>query len=329
VPFPKSAQGVLLRSPLELRYEKLHYFKARRFSGAQHLTGVTWTGLKRALASVYRSILRNRTFQIAAALSYYFALSVFPALILFFAAIASLPISPIYGHYFGLISSLFPAQAVSVVQAVLLDVLAANQRAWLSLGTVGTIWVVSSAFDAMIEGLDTAYRVKNPRPLWKTRLLAIGLAATTGFLLLCGMTVMILGPQFGAWLAARVYLPPYFPALWPVFHWVVAAGSALSAVELLYLLAPNVKQRFWATLPGAVATVLCWIGLSYLLGFYFRHIANFSHTYGTLAGFIAFMTWLYWNSFALLMGAEFNAALAEESASRKKSRMLDTLASAA
>ena len=56
-----------------------------------------------------------------------------------------------------------------------------------------------------------------------------------------------------------------------------------------------------------------WIALSYLLGFYFRHFANFSRTYGTLAGFIAFMTWCYWNSFALLVGAELNAELAKES----------------
>jgi membrane protein len=49
------------------------------------------------------------------------------------------------------------------------------------------------------------------------------------------------------------------------------------------------------------------------LGFYFRHIANFSRTYGTLAGFIAFMTWFYWNSFALLAGAELNAELAKQS----------------
>src|SRR5258708_20702961 len=90
-------------------------------------------------------------------------------------------------------------------------------------------------------------------------------------------------------------------------------AAALIARELMYFLAPNVRQRFLATLPGAVLAVVCWIAFSYLLGFYFRHIANFSRTYGTLAGFIAFMTWLYWNSFFLLVGAELNSELAKES----------------
>jgi membrane protein len=249
----------------------------------------------------------------AAALSYYLVLSVFPALILFFAAVALLPFAGFYKHLFSRIYDLLPAQSVPVVQAVLLDVLAANRKAWLSLGTIGTIWVASSAFDGMIEALDVAYQVRETRPFWKTRLQAVILAATTGGLLLSGLTVMILGPRFGTWLAGRIDLPPNFVLLWPVFHWIAAIGAAVIAVELLYFLAPNVKQRFTATLPGAVLAVLCWVGLSYLLGFYFRHIANFGRTYGALAGFIAFMTWFYWNSFALLVGAQVNAELAKES----------------
>jgi membrane protein len=96
-------------------------------------------------------------------------------------------------------------------------------------------------------------------------------------------------------------------------HWAIAITFTLIAAELLYFFAPDIKQRFFATLPGAILAVACWLGFSYGLGFYFRHIANYSRTYGTLAGFIAFMTWFYWNSLALLVGAELNAELAKES----------------
>ena len=275
---------------------------------------MTFAGLKRALRSTYCDIVENRTLQMAAALSYYLVLSIFPALILFLAAVASIPYPNVYMHIFILIFTLIPDQTAPMVQAVLLDVLGTNHRAWLSFGTIGTIWVASSAFDAMIEALDVAYDVKDLRPFWKTRLLALCLAVTTGCLLLTGLTIMILGPRFGAWLAGRMAIPPQLVSLWPVFHWVAAIAVALLAVELMYFLAPNVRQRFLATLPGAVLAVACWIGFSYLLGFYFRHIANFSRTYGTLAGFIAFMTWLYWNSFFLLVGAALNSELAKESA---------------
>ncbi len=275
---------------------------------------MTWSGLKRALVATFRGLLDNRTLQMAAALSYYLVLSIFPALMLFFAAIAALPFPTFYTRIFTLIFNLLPVQTVSIVENVLLDVLASNHRAWLSVGTIGTIWIASSAFDAMIEALDMAYEVKDPRPFWKTRLLAIGLAAATAVLLIAGLSAMILGPRLGAGLASALGMGVHATWLWPVFHYVAAVVIALLAVELMYFLAPNVKQRFLATLPGAILAVLCWIGFSYLLGYYFRHLANLSRTYGTLGGFIAFMTWFYWNSFALLVGAELNAELAKESA---------------
>lgn len=126
-----------------------------------------------------------------------------------------------------------------------------------------------------------------------------GLAVITGLLLLVALAVMIVGPRFGEWLAERFYLSGLFVWRWPVIHWTVAIGFTVLAVEVLYFIAPNVKQRFRATLPGAILSVTFWIGLSYLLGLYFRHFADYNRTYGTLGGFIAFMTWFYWTSFSL------------------------------
>jgi membrane protein len=128
---------------------------------------------------------------------------------------------------------------------------------------------------------------------------------------------MIVGPRFGGWLASRVHLSALFVLLWPYIQWSVAIAFTILAVEALYFLAPNVKQRFWATLPGAVLAVGCWIGLSYALGIYFRSFANFNKTYGTMGAVIALMVWLYWTSFFMLVGAELNCQLAKESAKGK------------
>jgi hypothetical protein len=79
---------------------------------------------------------------------------------------------------------------------------------------------------------------------------------------------MIVGPRFGAWLAGRIHLSYGFVLLWPTIHWVIAIGFTVLAIEAVYLLGPNVKQRFGATLPRALLAVTCWIGFSYLLGIY-------------------------------------------------------------
>ena len=267
--------------------------------------------IKNALAHTYADVDRNHTLQMAAALSYYFVLSLFPALIFLSAVVAYLPVPDLFNQSLALMARFLPPDTMGLVERVLADVISPNKATFLSLGILGSLWAASGGFAATIEALNVAYEVKDDRPFWKTRPLALGLAFITGALLLVALSVMVVGTRFGEWLAARVHLSDIFVLLWPYIHWTIAVGFAIVAIEVLYFLAPNVKQRFRATLPGAVFAVGCWIGLSYLLGAYFRHFANFNKTYGTLGAAIALMVWLYWTGFAMLVGAELNAELAK------------------
>jgi membrane protein len=272
---------------------------------------VTAERIKNALAQTYADVDRNHTLQMAAALSYYFVLSLFPALIFLSAVVAYLPVPDLFNQSLALMARFLPPDTMGLVERVLADVISPNKATFLSLGILGSLWAASGGFAATIEALNVAYEVKDDRPFWKTRPLALGLAFITGALLLVALSVMVVGTRFGEWLAARVHLSDFFVLLWPYIHWTIAVGFAIVAIEVLYFLAPNVKQRFRATLPGAVFAVGCWIGLSYLLGAYFRHFANFNKTYGTLGAAIALMVWLYWTGFAMLVGAELNAELAK------------------
>jgi membrane protein len=274
---------------------------------------VYFRSIKRALGRSYQDVLRHHILQVSAALSYYFVLSVFPSLIFLSAVVGLIPLPDLFGHVLGLMGNLLPADSMRVVSSVLNDVLSSHKGTWLSFGMLGTLWTTSAAFDSMIEALDMAYDVECNRPFWKSRSLAIGLAAICGVLLLTALAVMVVGPRFGDWLADRLALSAVFVAVWPFLRWTIAISFTVLAVEVLYFLAPNVKQRFGATLPGAILSVGVWLGLSYLLGLYFRDFAHFNRTYGTLGGFVAFMVWLYWTSFVLLVGAEVNAELAKES----------------
>src|SRR5256712_5229233 len=222
--------------------------------------------VKRALARTYARVVRNHMLQMAAALAYYFVLSLFPALIFLSAGVAYLPVPDLFNQALALMARFLPADSMGLVQRVLADVVTPNRETFLSFGIMGTIWAASGGFAAAIEALNIAYEVEDDRPFWKTRPLAIGLAFITGSLLLTALSVMVVGPRFGEWLAARVHLSALFVFPWPHLPLAVAIGFTVLAVEALYFLAPNVKQRFLATLPGAILAVGCWIGLSYLLG---------------------------------------------------------------
>ena len=267
--------------------------------------------VKGALEKTYSDVQRNHTMQMAAALSYYFVLSLFPALIFLSAVVAFLPVPDLFSQTLSVMGRFLPPDSMGLVRRVLADVITPNRGTFLSFGILGTLWAASGGFSATIEALNVAYDIDDDRPFWKTRPLAVGLAFTIGALLLVALSVMIVGPRFGEWLAARAHLSNVFALLWPYIHWSIAVGFTILAVEALYFWAPNVKQRFLATLPGAVFAVACWIALSYLLGIYFRHFAHFNKTYGTLGAAVALMIWLYWTGFAMLVGAELNSELAK------------------
>jgi membrane protein len=247
----------------------------------------------------------------AAALSYYFVMALFPALIFLSAIVAFLPVAGLFDQTLDLMGRFVPPEGMDVVRKVLAEAITPNRGTFLSIGFLGTLWTASGGFTAAIEALNIAYDVHETRPFWRTRLLAIVLVLVIGLLLLVALSVMIVGPHFGQWLANRMHLSRVWLWVWPYVHWLISVGFTVLAVEALYFMGPNVKQRFRATLPGAVLSVGFWIGLSYLLGIYFRTFANFNKTYGTLGAGIALMVWLYWTGFAMLVGAELNAELAK------------------
>jgi membrane protein len=265
--------------------------------------------VKNALGRTYDDVQRKHTLQMAAGLSYYFVMSLFPLLIMFAAVVAYLPIHHLFREALDFMGRFMPKDSMGLVKTVLRDVITPHRGKLLSLGIIGTVWAASGGFSSMMEALNIAYDVEENRPFWKTRPLAMGLTFLIGFLLIVALALMLVGPNFGGWLARKVGLSSIFTAVWPYLRWSIAVGFTVLAVELIYFLAPNVKQKFKRTLPGAVIAVGCWILLSWALGFYFQHFANLNKTYGTLAAAIALMVWLYWTAFAVLLGGEINADL--------------------
>ena len=247
-------------------------------------------------------------FVFAAGLSYYFVLSLFPLLILLAAVLAYLPIPGLFDQTLFAMARLVPPDSMGLVHGIAQDVIKSRRASVLTFGIAFTLWTASSGFAAIIDGLDMVYRVRETRPVCKTRPLALGLAFMVGSLLVLALLLTIVGPHLGGWLAAKVGLGPEFLAIWLYLRWVIAVVFSILGVELLYYLAPNLKQRFWYNLPGAVVAVAGWIGLSSLLGMYFRQ-EKLSITYGTLGAAIALYIWFYLTGFAILMGGELNFVL--------------------
>jgi membrane protein len=254
-------------------------------------------------------VMQNHTMAFAAGLSYYFVLSLFPALIALAAVAGFLPVPHLFDQLLNLMSRYIPPDSMGLVRHILNDVLSSHRGALLSFGLLASLWTASSGFSNMIEALNVAYNVPETRPFWKTRGLALVMTFGVGGLLVVALCLMLVGPEFGNWMAGVLHVSFLWARIWPVVRWVVSSAFIVLAVECIYLLGPNVKQRFAHTLVGAVVAVLAWLALSYGLGVYFQRFANLNRTYGALGGVVALLTWLYWSSFVILIGAEINGEI--------------------
>jgi membrane protein len=259
---------------------------------------------------------KNHTLAFAAALSYYFVVALFPFLIFLSAVVAYLPLPDFFSQIMGLIARVVPPANMGPLRNLMRDTILSRHSRLLTFGILFTVWSASSGFTALIDALNTAYDVSETRRYWKTRGLAILLTFSVGCLLVIALGLLLVGSSMGAWLTETFGMR----TLWPYLRWGIAVGCTILAVELLYFVAPNVKQRFVSTLPGAVIAVGGWIGLSYLLGIYFHDFSAYSKGYGSLGVALAFSIWLYWTGFVILIGAQFNAELLQEAGRRLASR---------
>jgi len=264
---------------------------------------------KRVIVNLVSDAGQGHIFSFAAALSYYFLLALFPALIALATFVGFLPIPHLFNTIVGVMAQVVPHESMGLVRKVVADVTSRNHPALLSFGLLGALWTCSSAFATMIEALNVAYDVPETRPMWKTRLLAFELTFLVGLLAAVAVAFLVVGPHFGRFLAATIGLSRVFTVFWPIVQHVLAAILMVLAIEGLYFMAPNVKHSFLASLPGAVSAVVGWIVLSDGLSFYFQTFEHLNKTYGVLGGGIALLVWLYWSGFIILMGAELNSEI--------------------
>jgi membrane protein len=269
-----------------------------------------WLTIKRSLITIYNDVYDEHLFVFAAGLSYYFVLSLFPLLVSMSSLLGYVPIPHLFEGLLSVMAKLVPGDGMSLVRNIVSDV-SHKHRHFLTLGLVFTVWTASSGFAAIIDGLDLVYRVRETRRVWKTRPIAMGLTLLAGSLLLVAVGLMVEGTYLGTWFTSKFDLNSAILAAWRYLRWGIAMMFGILAVQLLYHFGPNVKQRFRDSLTGAIVAVMMWVGLSYLLGSYFRDFVNLDKTYGPLGAAIGLYVWFYVSGFAVLLGGEINFILGQ------------------
>jgi membrane protein len=266
-----------------------------------------WGGLSfRELAvRTYKAVDQHDTLNQAAVVAFYAMLSLVPLLSLIL--VLSLGARTGVADQVNTLSKrLMPEEAYkSVISDQMEKIQKSTPVGLLSLSILILLWSASSLFVAIMDTTNTAYGVRDQRPWWKKRLLAIVLTLAEIILFIVASLTITVWPHVMGWLG----LSTLAMMLATVVQWLVVVIALLTAFALAYFFGPDIHQEWeWIT-PGSSLGVLALIVAS--LGFQlYLHFSNtYSATYGALAGVVLMMLWLYLASLALLVGAEINCII--------------------
>jgi membrane protein len=128
-------------------------------------------------------------------------------------------------------------------------------------------------------------------------------------LMLSAFGIVIFGGSVGGGLAEFIGLKGAFTTVWKIIQWPIVACIVLFTFAIIYFFAPAAKQKFRWISPGAFLAFAFWLLFSLLFSFYVGASGSFSATYGSLAGVIILMLYIYYTSFIMLLGAEMNQVI--------------------
>jgi len=251
--------------------------------------------------------------QHAAAMTYYAMLSLFPALLVAVALLGLFgqerTVTDITGY---LQSHGAPPAVLAPVRSLLNSAVRVGSGA-ISATLVGSLVLsligASGTFASARRALNAVYGIEEARPFVRRKLADVG---ATFILILLAASILVLvflGGRVSDDLFSVLGFGDAAASAWRVARWPAALVVTLVAYAFIYVEAPDIHPRHWRTFtPGAVVAVPLWLLVSYGLWWYITHLADLA-AYGTLAGVLVAMLWLFLSNAALLFGAELNAAL--------------------
>lgn len=267
----------------------------------------TWRySLKRAV----REFSADNCLDLAAALTYYGVLAMFPALV----AIVSLlglvgQDASSVDTVLALVRDVAPADVARTVEPVLTG-LTEQRGAGLALvlGLAGALWSASGYVGAFGRALNRVYEVEEGRPFWKLRPTTLVVTLVLLVLVVLLLVLLVAGGPVAEAVGSAIGLGSTAVTLWSFARWPLIALVVVVLVALLYHLTPNVKQPKlrWIS-PGAALAIVAWLVASVAFALYVANFSSYDRTYGSLAGVVVFLLWLWITNLALLLGAELDA----------------------
>jgi membrane protein len=282
--------------------------RRRTPEGPTDLQARSWLGVIRRTVTEFKA---DNLTDWAAALTYYGILAIFPALIALVSILGLIGHSAIQPLITNL-GQLAPGSATKIFTSAINNLQHSRGAAGVLffVGIAGAIWSASAYISAFMRASNSIYDIEEGRPVWMT--VPVRLAVTVVLLVLLAVSAIAvvvtggLATQVGKLLG----IGGTAVTIWDIAKWPVLLLLVSFMFSILYWAAPNVRHPGFRWLsPGGIFAVAVWVIASGAFALYVANFSSYNKTYGSLAGVVIFLVWLWVSNIAVLLGAEWNAEI--------------------
>ncbi|MFE3517952.1 YihY/virulence factor BrkB family protein [Streptomyces sp. NPDC059166] len=281
-------------------------------TGGNTATVRRWrTALRRTPVSLWNDDISDW----AAALTYYAILALLPALLVTVSVIG-LANPGATSALIADITAFAPAESGAALRRPLEAATHERTAVWLlvATGSVSAVWSASSYLAVFRRALHAMHDVKDTRPPLRQAPIIVASAMGLLVLLMASAFALVLTGPLARWLGRRLGLEQAGEALWAGLKWPVLLCLVACLIVVLFNTGPRSARGVRPGLPGGVLAASLWLIASAGFALYATHIGSYSRLYGSLAGLVVFLIWIWFTNFALLAGAQFNVELARTGA---------------
>jgi membrane protein len=272
------------------------------------LAARSWGGVLRRTVSEFRE---DNLTDIAAGLTYYGVLAIFPAII------ALVSILGLVGHsatqpLIENLGKVAPGPAKTIFTSAIQNLQKSQGTAGVIfiVGLAGALWSASGYVSAFMRASNTIYDVEEGRPIWKTIPVRLGVTLVMLVLLAISAVAVVLTGGLAKQVGNLVGVGGSAVSVWDIAKWPVLLLVVSLMFSILYWASPNVKHPGFRWIsPGGIFAVAVWVIASGAFALYVANFSSYNKTYGALAAIVVFLVWLWISNIAVLLGAEFNAEL--------------------
>lgn len=270
-----------------------------------------WTVLRRTVREFTDDELADR----AAALTYYGVLSLFPALLVLVSLLGAAGESATK-QVLDNLKQLAPGSARNVIAGAVEQLQSSGLGSVMAIvGLLTALWSASGYVAAFIRSSNAIYDIPEGRPAWKVLPVRLGITVVLMVLACASALIVVFTGGLARQAGAALGVGDAGLTLWSVAKWPVLVLLVVLMIAILYWASPNAKGRGfkWVT-PGSFLALVLWLAASAGFALYVANFASYNKTYGTFAGVIIFLVWLWITNVAILLGLEFDAEMVRERA---------------